>query len=195
MRVDPRLDEVVNGERGMLKGIQVCLDRECLVSAVILMFSAADALAALTRPVGLASTNRKVFKKWVDRFIKPKDSVGCSATDLWAARCGVLHLYSANSDLASARKAKRLVYQWKAGPPADANTPLPEDAIVITVEVLHRALKDAVHNFIVASEEDPTIKEIVAHHLPALHCYEPFPTISARVPLSPHQKCQKESLS
>jgi hypothetical protein len=181
MRVDPRLDEVVNGERGMLKGIQVCLDRECLVSAVTLMFSAVDALAALTRPVELTSTNGRVFQDWVDRFIKPEDSVGCSATDLWGARCGVLHLYSADSDLALERKAKRLVYQWKAGPLADADTPLPEDAIVITVELLHRALKDAVHNFIVASEEDPTIKETVAHHLLAMLCYEPFPVLSAIV--------------
>jgi hypothetical protein len=34
MLVDPKLEEVTFGARGMLSGIDACLDTECLVSAV-----------------------------------------------------------------------------------------------------------------------------------------------------------------
>ena len=87
MFVEPKLDEVVNGKRGMLNGIQVCLESECLVSAVSLMFSSVDALAALT-PLDQQSTNSAVFKAWVDRHIQSDKILGCTSDDLWGAvRC------------------------------------------------------------------------------------------------------------
>jgi hypothetical protein len=52
MRVEPKIEEVVNGPRGMLQGINVALVAECLVSAVGLMFAALDSLAALVTSSG-----------------------------------------------------------------------------------------------------------------------------------------------
>jgi hypothetical protein len=34
MLVDPDLDEIANGPRGMLTGVDVCIQAQCLVSAV-----------------------------------------------------------------------------------------------------------------------------------------------------------------
>ncbi|MPZ75128.1 MAG: hypothetical protein GEU77_01235 [Deltaproteobacteria bacterium] len=174
MLVDPKLDEVVNGERGMLTGIRICLQSQCLVSAVTLMFSSLDALAALTRPVGQPSTNGGVFKAWISRFIKPESTLGCTPDDLWGVRCGVLHLYSPESALSAKNKARRIYYQWKAGPAADASRAIPQGSLVITVEALHSAIEQAVHDFIIASEMDDEIKSQVGSHLSSLLCYEPF---------------------
>jgi hypothetical protein len=181
MRIEPTLDIVVNGDRGMLRGIDVAVEASCLVSAVSLMFSTLDALAALDRPIGRASTDRSVFLKWVERYIRPAESLGCSAMDLYAARCGVLHTYSAESDLQREGKAQRLIYQWGEGPPADASVSLPKDAIVITVEALREAVRNAAHEFLIEAEMDPQTKSRVANHLPSLLCYAPWPRMEVTI--------------
>jgi len=178
MLVEPKLDEVVNGKRGMLTGIRACLDAQCLVSAVTLMFSSMDALAALTRPIGQQSTNGVVFREWATRFVKPKKSLACTSEDLWGARCGVLHLYSADSDHSAKKKARRIFFQWSAGPAASASKAIPPDSLVVSVEALHEAIERGVHEFIIASEMDDDVKSKVQCHLPSLLCYEPFPALA-----------------
>lgn len=51
MLVDADLDEIITGKRGMLSGIDGCLETQCFVSAVALIYSTIDALSALTRPI------------------------------------------------------------------------------------------------------------------------------------------------
>lgn len=178
MLIEPNLDEIVNGPRGMLTGIRTCLKSECLVSAVTLMFSSLDALAALTRPIGQQSTNGAVFRAWATQFIQPEHSLGCTAEDLWGARCGVLHLYSPDSDLSAQNKARSIYYQWSDGPAADAARAIPAGSLLIAVETLHHAIESATHDFIVASEMNHEIKQKVQSHLPSMLCYEPFPALA-----------------
>jgi len=173
---DPKLDEIVNGKRGILQGIQACMDSKCLVSAVILMFSAVDTLAALTRPAGDQSTNGDVFKKWATVYLKPESNLGCSSIDLWGARCGVLHLYSPDSDLSFHGKAKRIYYQWTAGPTTGTARSIPSGSIVINVEQLHKAVEGGIHEFIQVVDKDGGLRDQVHGHLASLLCYEPFPT-------------------
>lgn len=174
MRIDPRIDEVVNGRRGMLTGIDVALDAQCLVSAVILMFGMIDALSALTRPMDAANTNRQVFVDWCNRYVRPTETLSCCSMDLYAARCGVLHTYSAESQLARDSEAHRLIYEWEAGPSA---APLPPDSIVVYVESLNMTLRLAVHEFLLDVETDLETKRKAAHHLKSMLCYAPWPRL------------------
>ena len=181
MRVEPKLNEVVNGARGMLRGIQIVLEAECLVSAVALMFAAMDSLAALTRPVDATDTGRTVCTEWADKYLRPSETLGCTSTDLYAARCGVLHTHSPDSRLEREGKARRLVYEWRQGPSADSAVPLPPDALVIEVEALHRALCEAVRLFLIDAEMDPSTRKLVEHHRPSMLCYAPWPRLESVV--------------
>lgn len=175
MRIAPELDEVVTGDRGMLPGIAFVVEARCMVSAVTLMFAAVDALAALRRPIGQQDTTRMDFIAWVDRYLNPQRTLDCTAVDLYAARCGVLHTYSAESRLERQGEARRVIYQWRGGPAADAMHPMPPNALVISVEQLHEVLIAGVQEFLVDSEMDPHTQSNVEHHLPSLHCYIPWP--------------------
>src|ERR1035441_108831 len=93
MLVDPDLNEILNGPRGMLKGVDFCIQAQCLVSAVALIYSTIDALSALTRPSAKKDTNRTIFINWVKKYIRPDTTLRCSAHDLYGARCGILHNY------------------------------------------------------------------------------------------------------
>ncbi len=181
MRIEPELDEVVNGHRGILTGIDLCLRHECLVSGVALIFCGIDSLAALTRPVEAANTSRSVFIEWVERFLLPGSGMACSALDIYAARCGVLHTHSVESDLQRQGTARPLIYEWRQGPRADAKVPLPPEAITIEVEGLYEAFKVAVDRFLVAADTDAEIKNRMRHHLKALLCYRPWPVLIAQV--------------
>src|SRR5262245_54755366 len=96
MRTNPDLLEVIRGDRGMLRGIDVCCNAECLVSAMTLLYAAIDAISALTRPTTVADTSRRFFIDWVDDYLVPTGKLKCSSTDLYAARCGVVHTYRAD---------------------------------------------------------------------------------------------------
>ena len=181
MRIEPELDEVINGARGMLRGIDVALEAQCLVSGVGLIFATIDSLAALSRPENQESSTRRDFLTWSDRYVRPDASLGCSSVDLYAARCGVLHTYSAESDLARGRKARRLVYEWKAGPKADTSVPLPAGSIIVEVEALRDAVLRATAEFLLDSQTDPVVSPRVKHHLPSLLCYAPWPRLEVQV--------------
>lgn len=174
MRVAPELEEVVTGERGMLPGIAVALHARCLVSAVTLMFATIDALAALCRSIGQHDTTRQDFIDWSDRYLCPERTLGCSSVDLYAARCGVLHTYSAESRLERQGEARRIFYQWQHGPAANAIYALPPNSLVIVVEQFHGVLTEGVRRFLCDSEVEPQIRSNVEHHLPSLHCYVPW---------------------
>lgn len=181
MRTKPELNEVIHGERGMLKAVAVLLENQCLVSAVSLMFTTMDALAALTRPPHEPDTSKHVFVEWVSRYLAPETKLGCTALDLYAARCGVLHSYSAESKLGREGRVRRLIYEWECGPAADASAPLPENTLVIQVEVLHRALLDGVRGFLIDAETDRRAKQLVETHLPSMLCYKPCSRLEVTV--------------
>lgn len=179
MRVGPTLEEVLNGDRGMLRGIEVAVEAQCLVSAVALMFSTIDALAALTRPVEAADTSRDHFIAWTSQYLHPEGRLGCSAKDLYSARCGVLHGYTGDSRMVRNGEARSLVYEWAGGPAADKSVPLPEGALVIEVEALQSSVRKACAEFLVAAGADADIRARVEHHMAGLLCYSPWPRMHA----------------
>jgi len=126
-------------------------------------------------------TSRTVFIEWADKYLRLSETLGCTSTDLYAARCGVLHTHSPDSRLEREGKARRLVYEWRQGPSADSAVPLPPDALVIEVEALDRALREAVSLFLIDAEMNPPIRERMKHHLASMLCYSPWPRLESVV--------------
>lgn len=171
MLTDADLEQIVKGERGMLRGVESCLDTQCLMSAVTLIFASIDALAALSRPPTLAETTGAVFQAWITRFL-PMGALACTELELWGARCGVLHTYRPEAGVV--RGAVRpLYYQWRAGPAAGAERTLPPVHHVIVVEDLYLALRHAADAYMEAIAQDPVLAASLQAHLPNLLHYRP----------------------
>jgi hypothetical protein len=176
------LDEAVRGQRGLLAGIEACLERRCLVSSLTLMLSTIDVVSSLTRPESAASTTRSVFMRWVQEYMAEfLNAVGCSAQDICAARCGVLHTGTRRSGL-SRRQAdvKTFVYYWRDGPRPDPLTPPAAGAVHVCMNDLHEALVQALVRFGEAKTMDPQLVARVAHHEQELLCYRPWSSITVR---------------
>lgn len=174
MLTTPSLSEIVEGPRGMLRGIDISVSSQCLVSAVTLMFSTVDALAALSRLPNQLRTNRNIFITWVEKYLLFSLPLPCNASDLYGARCGVLHTYSPVSGLSQYGEARPLFYQWHAGPDVNCQRDLPANAIVVEIESLQSAVKAAARAFVVSERSDEALAARVAHHLPNLLCYIPW---------------------
>lgn len=183
MLTNPDLDEIVYGPRGMLNGIDACIETQCLVSALTLIYSAIDAISALTRPLDSEKTNREVFKQWVAKHMKPSERLGCRPEDIYAARCGVLHTYSPDADLVRRGEAKPLVYRWKNGPAPDPQlaSQIPENALVICIDDLSETLRVAVGDFIETLANDSESWSRVEYHVRSLLCYRPWTPVEIQV--------------
>jgi hypothetical protein len=177
MRIHPEIVEIIKGPRGMFQGIHACVERQCLVSAVALIYSCIDSLAALTRPPNQPDTTRVEFINWVNRYLIPSHHLSCSAEDIYGARCGILHTYSPDSRMRRKGQAQALVYYWKSGPPPNATIPLPPDAIIIALEDLISTLEQAVENFLTDIAVDDDLTDRVYHNRRELLCYKPYETI------------------
>jgi hypothetical protein len=136
-------------------------------------------LAALIRPDPLKRVTRVQFIAWADQYIEPTTALGCSAIELYSARCSVLHTYGTESDLSREGKARPIVYEWSAGPPANTATSLPAGALVVRVEDLVKAFRDAVKRFLEPADSNPTLKSLIEENLHTMLCYKPWPMLIA----------------
>jgi len=83
-------------------------ERHRAIPTLVLLFTAIDSLGALE--TGRAT--RQGFLSWVDEFLLGDAPAEWTALDLYAARCSILHTYTADSDLSEAGRAKRFMYAW-----------------------------------------------------------------------------------
>jgi hypothetical protein len=61
------------------------------------------------------------FVRWVESYMLKAKPLGCTAIDLYAARCGIVHSMSAESDLSRQDKAARILYVWGTAKPDEIN--------------------------------------------------------------------------
>ena len=75
-----------------------CVRERATTPALILIFSAID-VAGWLSAVSPSASPRSRFTGWVARYLLPFSNLDCSAIELFAARCGIVHNFSSESDL------------------------------------------------------------------------------------------------
>jgi len=80
------------------------------IPCLVLLYSGIDVAASLEPNLGNGVGDR--FKRWVDRYMLKSGSLKCTATDLYAARCAVVHTFTPESDLSKGGKARVMGYAF-----------------------------------------------------------------------------------
>lgn len=93
----------------MLAVIEYCHERNLAMPCLTLTYTLIDSFAWLLYGPEESGVKKR-FTKWVDRFFLPHFRCGCTALDLYAARCSILHGLSWESQLSQSRHAKVLLY-------------------------------------------------------------------------------------
>ncbi len=98
----------------IMAAADLCITANLNTPALILLYAAIDAASWLCaeRPDGPV---QKYFVAWVEKYILAAGQMECSALDLWAARCGIVHTLSASSRLSREGKARKIFYVNRGG--------------------------------------------------------------------------------
>jgi hypothetical protein len=99
----------------MFLATRTLLNDELIPPALVLFYSTIDSLASLGRPASVPYVERDDFIRWVNRYLLSQAfDFQCSAIDLYAARCRVLHTHAPESKLSDKGRARSISYAWGA---------------------------------------------------------------------------------
>lgn len=131
--------------------------------ALVLAFCAVDVCASLARDPNKPWVRRQDFIKWVARYILPVSvDLQCTAEDLYAARCGLVHAYSSESSNRVAGCARELVYVLPKGSARHLLArPGTVSAVYVDISVLLDALAKGVQSFLRELHTDAELGALV----------------------------------
>jgi hypothetical protein len=93
--------------RDFCDAVAYCLGRNHVLPAVSLCYTWIDTMGALCSPSGKAT--RTTFEEWLDRYAASwLAERELTSTDIYSARCGVLHTLTPNSKLVEKAQAMSL---------------------------------------------------------------------------------------
>ncbi len=148
------LDFVRESNAELLAAIETEFRAKRITSSLILTYTLIDAIGWLSKPND-SDTVKTSFTLWVDTWLTPKftaKGIDIRSLDLYAARCGILHRISVDSDLTEAQKARRFLYYFGSSDPAilhQTKTSMPKyhDAIILKLETFWECLIEALEDF------------------------------------------------
>lgn len=151
---------------GLLTSIDSCFKDKHILPGLILLYAHIDIVASLNRPSSKEEGTRKDFKDWVNEYLLPDSNLNCSADDLYAARCGLVHAYMAEARDTRSGAAKQIFYAWGT---ADGTVlqehiekkGLQSQAVIVHVHDLLEALCTGLDRFMESLTQDPQKAQLV----------------------------------
>lgn len=134
------IDSFIKNLTDLDLAIKTCVEARLVLPALVLIYTGMDIVASIERKPG--DKVGPSFTFWVDRYVLKDRQLPCTSIELYAARCGILHTLTPESDLARAGKARHIVYAWGSGAPLDlqkAARRMATDIVVLHIEDLRWA--------------------------------------------------------
>ena len=111
------LPNFLKNNADMLDAAERCIELRQHLPSLVLMYSHIDTLAwAASKKSG--QDVRLNFEAWANRWLIPhlkNHAPDVTATDLYGARCGVLHTLTGKSGLSGSGHAREIAYAWGTG--------------------------------------------------------------------------------
>lgn len=148
----------------ILESIDILSHQRFYIPALIMIYCGIDILASLDTDQS-KSNNHSVknnFVRWVNKYMLPNEHLNCTALDLYAARCAVVHTFGVGSRWSEKGSAKRLIYAFGDSSSKELQAVIdahgvPEDVAVHFDDIVE-AFKQAVMEFKKAILTDKDLK-------------------------------------
>jgi hypothetical protein len=152
--------------KDMIDAAARCVELRQFLPALVLMYTHIDTLAWAGSSKEKRSTRRN-FESWVEKWLLPElaaDAPKLTATDLYAARCGVLHSLTSKSDLSSSGAAREIAYAWGTAKSSVldevlSKTKFANKLVTLHYEALLNGLRNAVAKFTTVAQSDILLRE------------------------------------
>ena len=142
--------------------------KQRIFPALLLLYSSMDVIASLSRPVAQEDTSGETFKAWIDTYMLPGSDLECTATEIWAARCGMLHTLSIESRLSRLGRARQICYVDRRSAVAKLQQRINtagKQLVVVPFRHYARSFLEGVFKFAKRVEKDPELQSVVYHHV------------------------------
>jgi len=141
----------------MFEAAELCRARALDIPMLVLIYTAMDTLAwALYREK--IQGVRVRFTALCDNYILPGSGIQCTALELYAARCSVLHTLGWESDLSKSDKARSVFYSFGTDDPTLAQAALdltnPGKFVSLKADDLLVAVRAAVETLAMLASKD-----------------------------------------
>lgn len=138
--------------------IDLLCERQLIQPALVLVYSTIDAAAWLSVPAGQEDVTRPDFVRWVDMYLLPGSTLECTALELYGARCGVLHSFTAFSKLSRERKIRTISYATGTSDVEDLNEMIAalhrSDIVGVHLDRLRKSTEDGLQRFLGDAAKD-----------------------------------------
>lgn len=94
----------------LMEAIEESLEKRRLMPCLVLLYTGIDVVSSLERLCG--KTAKEAFTAWADSYLLRIRPLPCTALELYAARCGVLHTFTSDSDLSRKGRVRQIFYAW-----------------------------------------------------------------------------------
>lgn len=142
-------------------GVETCLQNNLSGPALILLYSSIDTAGWLDSDQQYAT--RSSFINWVDKYLLRAKPLACMALDLYAARCGLVHIFTPDSQLSTQGHARRICYAWGQARAEDLQRTIDlsnkgTEYVAVHVDELYEAWRLGLLAFTEDIENDPARK-------------------------------------
>lgn len=136
-----------------------------LRATIILVYCGIDALAYLSMPQNQERVRQEDFVAWVDRYLVFRDGLRLPGIEVYAARCAMVHTYTAEAGLHRAGRVRRKIgYMDEALPEIQASADV-QNLVLVSVRGLVDALCGGVQTFLRELVQDEPRRRTVARRL------------------------------
>lgn len=147
----------------LVSAINLLHGNRLMLPAVMMTFASIDIFAALARPSENVESNSNDFRSWAEQYLLPGSKLACTAEELWAARCGLLHTYTPDSR--SVRKGKAAKMLYVAGVLEESARPKSQfrtgDYVIVVSQDLFSAMSTAMQRFVDEMKNDANLSSRV----------------------------------
>jgi hypothetical protein len=163
------------GITGLVREVKQCEAAGFTMAALALAYVGIDTMAYLAMPADQSEQTRQDFIAWVDTYLKAHadQPYQYRGLDVYAARCGVLHAFSAEAGL-HRRDLEIRVFGYHSGG-KHFMVESPKTVFIGTASLLNDIVI-AIEGFLKACEDDASLRARVVARLPNL--LQTFPILT-----------------
>jgi hypothetical protein len=175
----PEEPAILKGLINLLSEITRCQAADATAAAVAMIYICIDTMAFLAMPASQTTQGKNDFVSWVDTYLKtePLQPYQYQGIDVYAARCGLLHAFSAEAE-AHRKDSSVNICGYADNGPHLFNAAESTSLVIISVGLLMVDLGKAVDCFFSVCQTDLDLRARVEKRLPALYAAFPFKELS-----------------
>ncbi len=135
--------------RGFKEPVKHCMENGHSRAALTLIFTSIDAMAKLGMPEKNEKSGRKFFNEWCNKYLILTGIETIEGIEWFAARSGLIHNYTAESELSRDGKARMIGYYTGQGPDIRYDPEVSNELVLVRIEGLVKAYFDGIDRFII----------------------------------------------